>query len=190
MQKLDPKVVWLFFIQFFFTGLIFFLIINSWLVPFVFGTRMVTNGNIVEWERATEPEDVASMIVKVVFIYLVLFILYIIFCWIWAKLSYHYYGYEVADDAFKKESGVIWKKYVSIPYERIQNVDIYRGVFARILRLSDLNIQTAGNSGVYYGRGIARGINAEGRLPGMNKEKAEQLRDELIKRAKGAKQGL
>ena len=88
------------------------------------------------------------------------------------------------EDVFKKESGVIWKKYVSIPYERIQNVDIYRGVFARILGLSDLHIQTAGASVVSYGRGGLAGVGAEGRLPGIGKDVAEKLRDGLIKRAK------
>lgn len=105
----------------------------------------------------------------------------------WAKLSYNAYKYQLAEDAFKKEHGVIWKKYVSIPYERIQNIDIHRGILARILGLSDLMIQTAGYAGG-YGRGIGR--EPEGRLPGLSKEKAEQLRDELIRRAKGAKSGV
>ncbi len=106
-----------------------------------------------------------------------------------AKLSYKNYKYELTEDGFRKELGVLRKKYVTIPYERIQNVDIYRSIIARILGLSDLNIQTAGASG-YPGGG--RGYGAEGRLPGLSKEDAEQVRDELIHRAKnpGSNQGL
>ena len=79
---------------------------------------------------------------------------------------------------------MIWKKYVTIPYERIQNVDIHRGLIARLLGLSDLNIQTAGASTmVYRGRG-GGGFGAEGRLPGISCEIAEQLRDELVKRSR------
>lgn len=81
---------------------------------------------------------------------------------------------------------MIWKKYVTIPYERIQNVDIYRGIFARILGLSDLQIQTAGMSATVGSYGIS-GAGAEGRLPGVSQEEAEKLRDELVKRAHGSK---
>ncbi|MBP9832441.1 MAG: PH domain-containing protein, partial [Candidatus Pacebacteria bacterium] len=103
----------------------------------------------------------------------------------WAKLSYHYYRYELTDLGFRKESGVIWKKYVTIPYARIQNVDINRGILARLLGLSDLHIQTAGASASISRYGMA-GISAEGRLPGVSKADAEVLRDELVKRASGS----
>lgn len=94
---------------------------------------------------------------------------------VWAKLTYHFYRYELTDSGFRKELGVIWKVYVTIPYDRIQNVDIYRGILARLLGLSDLQIQTAGISGM---------VASEGRLPGLSREVAEQLRDEIIQRAR------
>lgn len=103
----------------------------------------------------------------------------------WARLTYSNYKYELLNNGFRKESGIIWKSYVTIPYERIQNVDIYRGFWARVLGLSDLQIQTAGMSAL-TGRG-AMGAGAEGRLPAVSKEEAERLRDELIKRASGRK---
>lgn len=105
-----------------------------------------------------------------------------------AKLIYRFWRYELAEHGFRKESGVIWKRYVTIPYERIQNVDIHRGILARLFGLSDLNIQTAGSS---WGGGTWGMQYSEGRLPGLSKEEAEQLRDELIRRARSAKnQGL
>jgi len=51
----------------------------------------------------------------------------------------------------------------------------------RILGLSDLQIQTAGYAGY---------IRMEGRIPGILPEEAERLREYLIKKVKGAKQGL
>jgi membrane protein YdbS with pleckstrin-like domain len=108
------------------------------------------------------------------------------FFFFWAKLSYRFWKYEITEDAVRIERGVIWKKYISIPYERIQNVDIYRGVLARILGLSTLNIQTAG----YSGAGRHGGIASEGNIPGISVDIAEQLRDDLIKRAKSTRQGL
>jgi len=194
MQKLHPKSVWLFFIQFLARGLIILLFLSFWIVPF-FAIFLTRGGTVTTMGEATyypppEASEVQHYLFFAFVLYVVFILVYIIFCWIWAKLSYRYYGYDITEDAFKKESGVIWKKYISIPYERIQNVDIYRGVFARILGLSDLHIQTAGYSAMFSGRGIPRGMGAEGRLPGLDKQAAEQLRDELIKRAKGAKQGL
>ncbi len=94
---------------------------------------------------------------------------------------------ELIDTGFRKESGVISKRYVTIPYDRIQNVNIDRGIMARILGLSDLSIETAGFSAIQ----MRRGYSAEGRLPGLSTEVAEQLRDELVKRAHQSKnQGL
>lgn len=168
MQKLHPKAVWIFFFRFLLSGLIFFIFISIWLASFLaqFGRL-----SYLWW-------------------LLLIFICFVIFCYIWAKLTYRFWAYQLTEEAFKKEHGVIWKKYISIPYGRIQNVDIYRGVIARILGLSDLHIQTAGYSAVTCGRGRARGIGAEGYLPGLDINMAEQLREELIKRAKGNKQGL
>ena len=85
---------------------------------------------------------------------------------------------------------MIYKKYVTIPYDRIQNVDIHRGILARLLGLSDLNIQTAGFSATVGRYGVG-GASAEGRLPGTSREVSEQLRDELIQRSRQSKnQGL
>ncbi|MEK7117403.1 MAG: PH domain-containing protein, partial [Patescibacteria group bacterium] len=117
-----------------------------------------------------------------------LLILIVAVSYIWARLTYNYYRYELTETGFRKEKGVIYKKYVTIPYDRIQNVDIYRGILARILGLSDLNIQTAGASAV-VGQYGAFDVGAEGRLPALSKEVAEQLRDEVIARAQKSRSG-
>ncbi len=179
MEKLHPKSIWLFFFSFLIRGLIIFIFLSFWAGPFIAIFFGIAGGKN------------AFGYVSVMFgLWLIFLVLYILFCYIWAKLTYKYWKYELTKDAFKKESGVIWKKYVSIPYERIQNVDINRGVFARILGLSDIQVQTAGASAVSYGRGGLAGAGAEGRLPGIGKEVAEKLRDEFIKRAKQSKQSI
>lgn len=179
MQKLDPKVVWIFFVRIFFRGLFLFIFLSYFLF-------------LILVPLLAKMEKGETLLKKISYLWwlLPIFILYLIFCYIWAKLTYRFWGYQLTKDAFKKEHGVIWKKYVSIPYERIQNIDIHRGILARILGLSDLKIQTAGYSAAYYGRGRAAGIGAEGYLPGLDKQVAEQLREELIRKAKGTKQGL
>ena len=171
MEKLHPKAVWLFFFQFLFAfGFLGFFVVILFIVPFL----------------ATIQKAITQETIALPYGWLTLFfLLYVIFCYIWAKLTYRFWGYELSEDAIKIEKGVIWKKYISIPYGRVQNVDIYRGVFARLLGLSDLQIQTAGYSG--YRR---HGMGTEGRLPGLDPQIAEQLREELVKKVKGTRQGL
>jgi len=103
--------------------------------------------------------------------------------YIYGILSYEYYRYGLTEEGFKKEYGIIIKKYTTIPYSRIQNVDIYRNLIARYLGLSEIRIQTAGYS--------AGNRTSEGVLPGVTVEEAEKIREELIKRVDDSKkQGL
>lgn len=171
MEKLHPKAIWLFFWQFLLIGL--FIII-----PPCIGIA----SSLIVAQFSQAQGLIWGAVVLILFLPP---LLYAIFCYVWAKWSYQFWRYQLDKSAIRIEKGVIWKKYISIPYERVQNVDIYRGVFARILGLSDLQIQTAGYSGYgQYGRGT------EGRLPGLDIQVAEKLRDELIKKVKGTEQGL
>lgn len=184
MKQLDPKAVWLFFFSYILRFAILVWFLGIFFGPIFFGGFFMLNQSS---ENST-PIDV-SFSVFGIFIFLYIFMV-IIISYIWAKLSYKFYKYELTDIGFRKESGVIYKKYITIPYDRIQNVDINRGILARILGLSDLQIQTAGASAVISRYGMS-GVGAEGRLPGLQKEVAEQLRDELIQRAHNSKnQGL
>ena len=111
-------------------------------------------------------------------------ILAFLVAYLFANATYMFWRYELVDNALKIEKGIILKKYISVPYERIQNVDIHRGIFARILGLSDLHVQTAGYSGrKSFGE-------AEGKIPGLGRQVAEELREELVKRTKGSKEGI
>lgn len=165
MHQLHPRSVWIFFIT----------ASRVWALIFVF---LVWQTGLLMTELSGEVR---------VFAYIawiaVAFVLCLILTYVWARLSYRFYRYELTEDGFRKERGVISKKYVTIPYARIQNVDINRGILARLLGLSDLHIQTAGASS-----NTARG---EGRLPGLAHRDAETMRDELIRRARqSGNQGL
>lgn len=172
MEKLHPKAVWLFFFEY----ILRFIV----LLAFLAGVSIPITVEILKAGKLPNFSLFLPWLVLIIFIYF-------IFCFVWAHLTYHFWRYQLTEDTLKIEKGVIWKKYISIPYQRIQNVDIYRGVIARILGLSDLQVQTAGYSGGYGRYGYGR---TEGRLPGLGKEVAEELREELIKRVKGTKQGL
>lgn len=95
---------------------------------------------------------------------------------LWVKL----FRYEVADNEFKKEYGVISKSYTSIPYARIQNVNIKRSLLERMLGISTVEIQTAGNE--MAGR-------AEGRIPGIDKHVAEEVREAILGKSRNRQSG-
>lgn len=160
MQQLDPKAVWLFF----------FTTVMGW-----FWTVLVITFYVFPFIMESVFQDDALYFGGVITTLVAITIVVSLFSYIWAKLSYSNYKYELTDAGFRKEHGVIMKRYVTVPYDRIQNVDILRGLIARIFGLSDLHIQTAGMSGA---------AGSEGRLPGVSPEMAEQLRDELILRAR------
>jgi len=180
MKQLDPKAVWLFFIN-----KVIGLAIPAAVFCFWYFLKMGYQANYDYTFGDGTIQEVESVLNYNWFsLILPIVLIVIILSFVIAKLTYHYYRYEMSELVFKKEHGIIWKKYVSIPYDRIQNVDIYRGVFARLLGLSDIQIQTAG--GITAG---SYGAFSEGRLIGVSKEEAEKLRDELIQRARNSRTG-
>lgn len=183
MKQLDPKAVWLFFITYVFR---WFLIIAAMSIPVVSVWKSLSLTGLTASIDITAESYTLSALNALWFIMPI----FIIVCFIVAKLNYHFFRYELTEMGFRKESGIIVKKYVTIPYDRIQNVDIHRGLLSRMLGLSDLQIQTAGFSAIVSRHGMS-GIGAEGRLPALSHEVAEALRDELIRRTRAPKpQGL
>lgn len=110
-------------------------------------------------------------------------ILAIVITEIYAKMAYNRWFYEFTKDGLKLERGIIWKRYSNVPYGRIQNIDIHRGIIARILGFSTISIQTAGYSHPTRG-------HAEGYIPAVGIKEAEKIREFVMKRIKGNRQGL
>ncbi len=166
MKKLDPKAVWLFLFSF----MIF--------VPVIGGLILYLIWSFFTIDTSVTLDNV--LIGFFAWLWLLVPAL-IILSFVWAKLTVHFYRYELTEAGFRKELGVIYKNYITIPYDRIQNVDINRGIIDRLLGLSTLMVYTAGTASAI----------GEGTLPGLSREVAEQLRDELIARARQSKnQGL
>jgi len=122
-----------------------------------------------------------------IFLPLVILLCYIILTEIFVNWAYRNWKYELTQDSLKIEKGVIVKKYKSIPYERVQNVDITRGILARIIGFSTIDIQTAGYSAYSAKGGVG---HSEGHLPALSIEVAEKIREFLMKKITGKKQGL
>ncbi len=166
MERLNSKAIWLFFFQ----SLKSFAVLVG--VAFIFSSELLIVSIFMSdfWTP-----------VGLVLLVMAIPLAIILPSYIRARLSYRFWRYDLADQAFKIERGVIRKRYISIPYDRIQNVDIYRGLLARMLGLSDLQIQTAGYSGA---------VRTEGRLPGLDPRVAESLRETLVSKTKITHQGL
>jgi len=167
MKQLHPKAVWLFF----------FSRVIIWIIGAIYIIFQV-GFTLNEYDKSVRIFNIPFFVWSILIFIIIMIIAYIV-----ARLTYRFYKYELTENEYRAERGIIWKRYISIPYERIQNVDIYRGILDRLLGLSDLQIHTAGYGAV----GRSSKLGSEGRLPGLSKEDAELIRDELIKRARGAK---
>ncbi|HPD81478.1 MAG TPA: PH domain-containing protein [Candidatus Pacearchaeota archaeon] len=106
--------------------------------------------------------------------------LFILLGELFVNWAYKNWKYEFTEDSLKIEKGIIVKRYKSIPYQRIQNVDITRGILARIIGFSTIDIQTAGYS-MYAGSGRG-GMFSEGHIPAISIQHAEEIRDFLIEK--------
>ena|SRR3989338_2101525 len=162
MNQLHPGVKWQFRLTAYIV-LIFLSFFVSWIiVPAIWIFLSLITGEV---------ENIFPLVaVLSAFFYLVIIILV---GEIYARMAYNRWFYEFKEDGLRLERGIIWKRYSNVPYERIQNVDIHRGIIARIFGFSSLMIQTAGYSGY---------PNSEGYIPALEINLAEQLRSKVMKK--------
>lgn len=86
-------------------------------------------------------------------------------------------GYLLRDDDLLFRRGIMWQRFVAVPYGRMQLVDINRGPLARAFGLAELKFVTASP---------ATGVT----IPGLPLEEAEALRDHLVSVAESRRTGL
>ena len=86
-------------------------------------------------------------------------------------------GYRLRDDDLVFRKGIMFLRVVSVPYGRMQLVDINRGPIARAFGLSELKLVTAA---------AASHIT----IPGLPEADAETLRDRLVELAESRRAGL
>jgi membrane protein YdbS with pleckstrin-like domain len=86
-------------------------------------------------------------------------------------------GYQLRDDDLLFRRGLLFQRFVSVPYGRMQLIDITRGPVSRVLGLSDLHFVTAAASSSVS-------------IPGLLVADAEDLRDRLVALAETRRAGL
>lgn len=109
----------------------------------------------------------------------------------WAGLLWKNYSFELMDDKIVVRSGVIGRRKVMIPYERIQNVNVQKGVLERIFGVSSIQIETAGSAGM-PGNGAGYGFYAfkslaEGTIQGITD--TEPIEKFIMKKIRSRKAG-
>ena len=158
MNQLHPGARWQFRIGIYFSFFILSLFLAWFIVPLIAIFFNFIGGESFTWS-----------IILPLFVYLFLIL---IIGEIYARMAYNRWFYEFTDEGLRLERGVIWKKYSNIPYERVQNVDVHRGIIARMLGFSSIMIQTAGYSEAH----------SEGNIPAVDVNQAEQIRTFLMKK--------
>jgi membrane protein YdbS with pleckstrin-like domain len=86
-------------------------------------------------------------------------------------------GYRMRDDDLLFRRGIMFQRFVSVPYGRMQLIDINRGPVGRMLGLADLKFVTAA---------AATGVL----IPGLPEAEASELRDRLVELAESRRAGL
>ncbi|WP_066517184.1 PH domain-containing protein [Curtobacterium ammoniigenes] len=86
-------------------------------------------------------------------------------------------GFALRDDDLVVRRGLLFQRFVAVPYGRLQLVDVARTPLNRVLGLSELRFVTA-----------AAASNV--RLPGLPAAVADDLRDRLVELAESRRVGL
>lgn len=86
-------------------------------------------------------------------------------------------GYQLREDDLVFRKGLMFQRFVAVPYGRMQLVDINRGPLDRAVGLSELKFVTAAAS---------TGVT----IPGLPEADAEELRDRLVALAESRRAGL
>jgi membrane protein YdbS with pleckstrin-like domain len=86
-------------------------------------------------------------------------------------------GYQLREDDLLFRRGILFQRFVAVPYGRMQLVDINRGPLSRALGLSELKFVTAAAS---------TGVT----IPGLLEADADDLRDRLVALAETRRAGL
>jgi uncharacterized protein len=86
-------------------------------------------------------------------------------------------GYRMRDDDLLFHRGIMFQRFVAVPYGRMQLIDINRGPVGRVLGLAELKFVTAAAS---------TGVS----IPGLPEVQAGELRDRLVALAESRRTGL
>ena len=101
------------------------------------------------------------LIVAAIGVALAVIALIIFFSW----LSWRFHSYRITGEAVESRSGILFRQHRRAPLERIQSVNLQRPLLARMLGLTEVEVQTAGQGGKvalsYLGFGVAKDVRQQ-----------------------------
>jgi putative membrane protein len=166
-HTMGKKTFWIFFLQRVHAAFILLLLT---IVLFVLGQQSFLA--MTQFGDLTRYVMVAAELSGLLFI--VVFAITLFAAW----LIYANFKFCLGDDSLKIKRGILDKEEVAIPYRQIQDVDIKRDLSFQMLGLSRIVILTAGHEDDKPGDDESEGI-----LPALDKDLAEWMQAELLKRA-------
>jgi len=143
-------------------GLLFLLILSA----------VTTLATFLSWVAVTDdginPENFTNFVILLVilFVFIIPFTI-IMVIQIWYYTAYvHKFSYKISEDHIVINHGVFTQVRATIPYSRIQNINIVNGVFDRMFKTFTVKIETAGSTAAAASaqKGISR---PEGYIPGL-----------------------
>jgi membrane protein YdbS with pleckstrin-like domain len=81
--------------------------------------------------------------------------------------AYHHFSYFMNETGLYIHQGVIWRRKIVVPLNRVQHTDVTQGPIARKYKLAELIVHTAGTR------------NASVKIEGILQTDAEDLRESL-----------
>lgn len=102
-----------------------------------------------------------GLILAVIGAFLGLVVLVVLLSW----LSWHFRTYRITEQAVENREGVLFKKHRRAPLERIQSVNLQRSLVPRLLGLTKIEVNTAGQGGkvelAYLGHAQAKEVRGQ-----------------------------
>jgi membrane protein YdbS with pleckstrin-like domain len=107
---------------------------------------------------------------RIVFGFLIFWALFSLYLIIMGWLGFRKKSYALRDKDIIYKSGVIWKRKITIPFNRIQHSNIRQGPIDQLFELASLNIFTAGGS------------SSDLTIPGLLPETAQSLKEFILQK--------
>jgi membrane protein YdbS with pleckstrin-like domain len=167
MNKLNQKIVFVFFFK--------NCVMAMFLLSFWFMSVSIYENNLPH--TLNHVQQNALIVIFLDAIGLLLLTAGVLIGYFWAWLSYASYHYELRPDGLWIEHGVVLKSRTTIPYNHVQNAELYiNPIITRLLGIYTINIQTRDIENTSEVLSKASNIH----LPGLTAEMAAQLKGELI----------
>ena len=136
------------------------------------------------------PYPTTFLTIITVFAGMLPYLMTLIASYLYYKAYVRNFGYKIQEDNIIINHGVFTKIRATIPYSRIQNINIANGIFDRIFNLYTVKVETAGSS---VAAQSAQGgvIKPEGYIPGLEEPNIiEDKINEMITKYSSVPSGL